>query len=107
MFETVLKLVIISILVSIFAAWIKLIPRYSSWKYSFIQQVTNAVLQTAFMTLLFTFDLSSSWPVLFVLILLILWASVRFTDEFVRRNEKSTGVIATPNEAEESGDRPS
>ncbi len=89
MFETVLKLVVISILVSIFAAWIKLIPKYPNWKYSFIQQLTNAVLQTVFMTLLFTFNLSSSWPVLFVVILVILWASVLFTNAMVRRNEKA------------------
>ena len=88
MFYTVLQLVIISILVSIFASWIKLIPRYPRWKYSFIQQLTNAVLQTVFMTLLFSFNLSSSWPVLFAVILLILWASVLFTNRLVRGNEK-------------------
>jgi hypothetical protein len=86
--SAVLAVIFVSILVSLFATWIKLIPRYPKWKYAVIQQLTNALLQTIFVTLIFWFELPISWFPLFAVTLLILWVSVEYTKQMVRRAER-------------------
>ena len=90
MFYFFLEVIGVSILVSIFATWIKLIPRYPRKKYSLIQQLANTGLLTVVLTLLFSFEIYPSWLLLFVIILIILWLSVRFTNNLVQTRRNST-----------------
>lgn len=84
-FSFLLEVVGVSIVVSLFATWIKLIPRYPSWKYALIQQLTNIGLQTLINTLMFYFGIYPSWLPLFAMILFLVWLSVRFTNNIVRK----------------------
>jgi integral membrane sensor domain MASE1 len=84
-----LEVIGVSLLVSIFATWIKLIPRYPRKKYSLIQQLANTGLLTVVLTLLFSFEIYLSWFFLFAIILLILWLSVRITNNLVRKARES------------------
>ena len=77
MFYFLLEVIGVSILVSIFATWIKLIPRYPKKKYNLLQQLANTVILTIILTLLFSFRVYPSSIVLFAIILLVLWLSVR------------------------------
>jgi integral membrane sensor domain MASE1 len=85
MFYFVVEVIVVSILVSIFATWIKLIPRYPRKKYSLIQQLANTGLLTAFLTLISLLGVYPSWLLLFAIILVILWLSVEFTNKIVRK----------------------
>ena len=89
MFYFLLEVIGVSLLVSIFATWIKLIPRYPRKKYSLIQQLANTGLLTVVLTLLFSFEIYPSWFLLFVIILIILWLSVRFTNNLVQKTRES------------------
>jgi len=84
-----LEVIGVSILVSIFATWIKLIPRYPRKKYSFIQQLTNTGLLTAVLSILFLLKIYPSGLLLFAIILLILWLSVRLTNNLVQKTRDS------------------
>ena len=84
-----LEVIGVSLLVSIFATWIKLIPRYPRKKYSLIQQLANTGLLTVVLTLLFSFEIYPSWFLLFGIILLILWLSVRITNNLVQKTRES------------------
>ncbi len=101
MFSFLLEVVGVSIIVSLFATWIKLIPRYPNWKYSLIQQLTNIGLQTLINTMVFSFGIYPSWLLLFALILFLLWLSVRFTNNIVRKREKPLLKPVTEHRIEE------
>ena len=73
-----------SILVSLFASGIRLIPRYPKRKYFFIQQLANTVLLSIVLTLLLLLKIDLSLPLLCVIILAVLWTSVRFTNRVAR-----------------------
>ncbi len=90
MFYFLLEVIGVSILVSLFATWIKLIPRYPKRKYAFIQQLINAGFLTILLTFIGLFGIYPSWFLLFVLILFILWWSVRITGAIVRKGGEST-----------------
>ncbi len=90
MFYFVLEVIGVSILVSIFATWIKLIPRYPKRKYALTQQLINTAFLTILLTVLCFFEIYPSWFLLFALILLILWMSVRITGAIVRMRGEST-----------------
>lgn len=90
MFYFVLEVIGASILVSIFATWIKLIPRYPKKKYSLLQQLANTALLTVFLTLIASFGVYPSWFLLFAIILLILWLSVQLTNYLVQKTGEST-----------------
>jgi len=89
MFFFVLKVVIVSIFVSLFATWVKLIPRYWRRKYVLIQQLTNTGLLTILLTLLTFFGIYPSWFLLFAMILFVLWSSVQITNDMVKKGEQS------------------
>jgi len=99
MFLFLLEVIGVSILVSLFANWIKLVPRYPKRKYALIQQLTNTGFLTILLTLLFSFGVYPSWLILFAIILLILWLSVLITGAIVRRGGEST--VETPNREHE------
>lgn len=80
----VLEVVGASILVSLFASGIRLIPRYPKRKYFFIQQLANTVLLSIVLTLLLLLKIDLSLPLLCVIILAVLWTSVRFTNRVAR-----------------------
>jgi len=84
-FFFVLKVVIASILVSLFAGWIRLIPRYQRRKYVFIQQLINTALLTVILTLLTLFGIYPSWILLFAMILFTLWLSVQITNDMIKK----------------------
>ena len=90
MFYFLLEVVGVSILVSVFTTWIKLIPRYPKKKYNLIQQLANTGLLTAVLTLLFSLEIYPSWLLLFAIILLILWLSVRLTNIIVQKIGESS-----------------
>ena len=85
MFYFVLEVIGVSILVSIFAAWIRLIPRYTKKKYTLIQQLANSALLTVLITLVSSLGIYPSWILLFAIILFILWISVRLTNNLVQK----------------------
>ena len=84
-----LEVIVVSILVSLFATWIKLIPRYSKRKYNLIQQLVNTAVLTVVLTILFSFGIYPDWILLFAIILFILWLSVRFTNNIVQKAGES------------------
>lgn len=77
----------VSILVSLFTAWIGIIPKFPKRKYAVIQQLTNVVLFSIFITTLFSLEIYPSWLTLFLMLLLILWVSVKFTNNLVNKKE--------------------
>ena len=89
MFYFVLEVIIVSILVSLFATWFKLIPRYPKKRYNLIQELVNTVLLTIVLTLLIILGVYPSWLILFPIILFILWLSVRLTNNIVQRTGES------------------
>ncbi len=99
MFLLVIEIIVVSILVNIFAIWIKLIPRYPKRKYAFLQQLINTGILTVALTILIVFDIYLSWLLLFVLVLFILWWSVRITNDFVRKRGES--IAEKPNREDE------
>ena len=101
MFSFLLEVVGVSIVVSFFATWIKLIPRYPSWKYTLIQQLTNIGLQTLINTLMFYFGIYPSWLLLFAMILFLVWLSVRFTNNIVRKRGTPPLNLAMENRGSE------
>ena len=82
-----LEVIVVSILASLFATWIKLVPRYPKRKYVFLQQLTNAVLMTIPLTFFGLFEIYPSWFLLFLIIVFVLWLSVNITNRIVRRRE--------------------
>ncbi len=95
MFFFVLEVIGVSILVSLFATWIKLIPRYPKRRYVFTQQLINTGILTLLLTFLAIFEIYPSWFLMFALILFVLWLSVRITSAIVRKRGDST--VETPN----------
>jgi len=81
----VLEVIGVSILVSIFAAWIRLIPHYPKRKYRLIQQLANTAMMTVLIMLLSSLGIYPSWGLLFAVILFVVWISVRLTDNLVRK----------------------
>jgi hypothetical protein len=88
-FYFVLIVVGVSILVSLFGTWIKLIPRYPNRKYTLIQRLTNTGLLTVLLTLMLSFGVYPSWQLLFAIVLFVLWLSVRLTNDIVRKRGES------------------
>jgi hypothetical protein len=84
MFFFALEVIVVSILVSLFASWVKLVPRYSGRMFALIQQLLNGTLITLLVTLLFQLEIYPSWFLLFLTILFALWISVRITNNLVR-----------------------
>lgn len=103
MLSFVLEAIAVSILVSIFATWIKLIPCYPKKKYNLIQQLVNTALLTVFLTLVSIFGVYPSWILLFAVILLILWMSIRLTNNIVK---KAGGSAAKQSNIETNEEEP-
>lgn len=80
----VLEVVGASILVSLLASAIRLIPRYPKRKYILIQQLTNTVLLTIVLTVLSVLGIDLSLPLLCAIILAILWISVFSTNRLAK-----------------------
>ena len=97
----VLEVIAVSILVSAFATWIKLVPRYAKWRYYLIQQAINTGILTILLSPFCSFKIYPSWMLLFVLILLVLWLSVRITKNVVTNEIKPT----VPSEDQDPKDR--
>ncbi len=89
MFYFVLEVIGVSILVSLFATWIRLIPRYHKRRHVLIQQLINTGLLTVILTLLTFFGIYPSWLLLFAMILFVLWLSVQITNDMVKKGEES------------------
>jgi len=88
MFYFFVEVIGVSILVSLFANWIKLVPRYPKWKYALLQQLINTGILTILLTIFFAFRVYPSWGILFILIVVILWWSVRLTNNIVPKEGK-------------------
>lgn len=95
MFFFILEVIVVSILVSIFATWIKLIPRYPQKRYNLFQQLANTALLSVVLTLLLSFGVYPSWVLLFGMILFIVWLSVRLTNNIVRKIGESSAEPST------------
>jgi len=85
MFAFAIEVVAVSIAVSLVAGWVHLIPQYSKRKYAFLMQLLNTGLLTIVLSLLLLAGLYPSWIVIVLLILLIFWLSVRWTNSICRR----------------------
>ncbi len=88
MFYFVLETIAVSIVVSIFAYWIKFIPNYSKRKHAILMQSINSGLLTVLLACFFVFDVYPSSVLLFLMIFFVLWVSVRFTNRVIRTNEE-------------------
>ena len=98
MFYFALEVIGVSILVSFFATWIKLIPRYSKRKYNLLQQTLNTGILSLLLTALFTFEIYPSWTILFAAILFVLWASVKITGTIVSKGTEPPVIAEDKNE---------
>jgi uncharacterized membrane protein YfcA len=94
MFYFLIEVIGVSILVSFFATWIKLVPRYPQKKYNLIQQLLNTALMTILLSILFSLHIYPHWIILFVIILLILCLSVWLTNGYVKRPKDGTAEPA-------------
>ncbi|GEM_PF-1783636 len=101
MFYFVLEVIGVSILVSIFATWVRLIPRYPKKKYSLIQELIFSVFLTVLITLVWSLDIYPSWILLFAAILFILWLSVQITNNIFQRSGDSTSNPSKADAAKE------
>ena len=90
MFTFIIEVIIVSILVSIFASWTRMIPRYPKRKHRFIQQTANSLLLTVLITLVVSLEIYPSWILLFVIILFILWISIQFTNGIAHKSGELT-----------------
>ena len=86
MFFYVIEVIGVSILVSLFAGWIKLIPLYPKKKYYLLQVLLNTAMLTLFLTIIFTLEIYPGWIVLFIVILVITWLSIRLTNNIVLKS---------------------
>lgn len=100
MFIFIIEVVVISILVSSFATWITLVPRYPKMKYAILQQMINAGLMIVLLTLFTSFEIYPSWLPLFGIILFVLWLSVRITNNIVRKERE---LVMDPHDEEKEG----
>jgi len=104
MFSFALEVIVVSILVSLFATWIELIPRYPKRSHNLLQQALNTGILTFVLTWLFLFHIVLSWALLFLVILLVLWSSVRITNRIAQRRVGATGTSQEKNADESTGD---
>ena len=88
MFYFSLEVIGVSILVSLFATWIKLVPRYPKRKYNFLQQTLNTGILSVLLTVLFSFEIYPSWTILFAAILFVVWVSVKITGAIVSKGSE-------------------
>ncbi len=84
MFFFVLEVVAVSIVASLFASWIGLIPRDPKRRHILIEQVASSALLTIVLTRLSALRIGLSLPLLSVIVLAILWMSVRFANSLAR-----------------------
>ena len=93
----VVKVVLVSIAVSLIARWAKWVPRYPKLKQAVLFQVLNTGLLTIVLTVLTTAGVFPSWPPLVIILVLILWLSVRCTNAIVdsKGDAGGTGSAAT------------
>jgi putative flippase GtrA len=89
LFYYVIEIIGVSILVSLFAGWIGLIPRYTQKKYYVFQELLNAAILAVFLTIVFMLKVYPGWIILFLVILLITWLSIRLTNIIVQRSAGS------------------
>ena len=89
MFYFVIKVIAVSIILSLIAVWLKLIPKYPKRKFRLIQQGSNLLMVNLVLTFLFIFEIYPSWLILAGMILLILWLSVEITDYLLRKEKGS------------------
>jgi hypothetical protein len=88
-FWFVVKVVLVSIAVSLLARWARLIPRYPKLRYTVLFQVFNSGLLTGLLTLLILAGIDPSWVVLLVLLLAVQGVAVLCTNSVVRRADGS------------------
>lgn len=86
MLAFLIEVIAVSIVVSLLGQWLKLVPRYPKLRYSFLMQAINSGLLTIVLSFFFAFKIYPSWLLMFVLMLLILWLSVRATNYVVARS---------------------
>ena len=103
MFYFVVEVIIVSIFVSAFATWIKLIPRYPKKKYYLMRGFAHSALLTVFIILVFSLGVYPSWILTFAIILLILWLSVRLTNNIARKaGDSEVGLSRGENNKQET-----
>ncbi len=83
MFYFIIEIIVVSIAVNLLAIWTKMIPRYAKRRHAFMRGLINTGLLTILLTILFIFNIYPSWLLLFILILFILWSSIRITARLV------------------------
>jgi drug/metabolite transporter (DMT)-like permease len=92
MFVLVVKVVVVSIVVSLLARWVGMIPRYPKLRYAALYQFLNSGLLTVLLTVLLMTGINPPWVFLLLLLLLVMWGSVLCTNYVVRRGSASKGV---------------
>ncbi len=84
----VIQVILVSIVVSIAADVLKLIPRYPRLRHRLLVQVIDTVLLTAALSALLAAGIYPSWWHLALLMLTCLWVAVRCTSAIARRQQK-------------------
>ena len=84
MLSFVLTVIVASIVIDLVAGWLRLVPRYTL-RYAFLMHAINTVLLSLVLTLFLTAGVYPSWALLALLMLLILWLSVCWTNAVARR----------------------
>ncbi len=72
--------IVASIIASILAQAIGLIPRFPKWRHTFLRELINSAILTAILTIFFTFHIYPPWIVLFGIIIMTIYLSVLFTN---------------------------
>ena len=83
LFLFTLEVVVVSIIASLLATWIRLVPRYPKRSQMFIQQLINTVLLTIALIVIEVFGIYPSWIVLLVMIIAVIWLSVQIANKVV------------------------
>lgn len=87
----ILKVIIVSIIVSAFAYGLNLIPRFREWKQALLMQSLNSALLTAVLTIVFIFGIYPSWFITFILIGCSLLVSARLTESIFAGTAPKSG----------------
>ena len=99
MISFVFQVIIVSILVSLFATWIRLIPKYSSKRGRLYVHLIDNALLVVFLSILLILEIRLSLILMFIAILVILWISIRITNVI----EEGRSPLKAPEKTQEIG----
>ena len=91
MFFFLIRWIIVSILVSLLAAWLKIVPAYPKRVYTLLVHLLDTAVLTIVLTIILTFGIYPSWVIVAGLIIMSLIFSVWLINHFIRGTGEETG----------------